>query len=294
MKEFKGKVAVITGAASGIGRGIAERCVREGMKVVLADIEESTLTKAESELKTSGGTVLGVRTDVSKRSDVELLARQALQAFGQVHLLFNNAGVAAGGTPWEATWNDWQWVINVNLWGVIHGVKVFTPLMLRQNTECHIINTSSAAGLIVGSTSAPYAVTKHAVVALSESLYLTLQQRKSLVHVSVLCPGLVRTDIINAERNRPVELRNEPVTMTPEMQAGLAAFKATMEASMLPLEVADVVFDAIKKEQFYILPHPEWTEVIQLRTDKLLRMENPQNPAATVMKLMEKKQGSSS
>jgi NAD(P)-dependent dehydrogenase (short-subunit alcohol dehydrogenase family) len=294
MKEFKGKVAVITGAASGIGRGIAERCVREGMKVVLADIEESTLTKAESELKTSGGTVLGVRTDVSKRSDVELLARQALQAFGQVHLLFNNAGVAAGGAPWEATWNDWQWVINVNLWGVIHGVKVFTPLMLRQNTECHIINTSSAAGLIVGSTSAPYAVTKHAVVALSESLYLTLQQRKSLVDVSVLCPGLVRTNIITAERNRPVELRNEPITMTPEMQAGLAAFKAAMEASMLPLEVADVVFDAIKKEQFYILPHPEWTEVIHLRTDKLLRMENPQNPAATVMKLIEKKQGSSS
>jgi NAD(P)-dependent dehydrogenase (short-subunit alcohol dehydrogenase family) len=294
MKEFRGKVAVITGAASGIGRGIAERCVREGMKVVLADIEEVTLTKAESELKTSGGTVLGVRTDVSKRSDVELLARQALQAFGQVHLLFNNAGVAAGGAPWEATWNDWQWVIDVNLWGVIHGVKVFTPLMLRQNTECHIINTSSAAGLIVGSTSAPYAVTKHAVVALSESLYLTLQQRKSLVQVSVLCPGLVWTNIINAERNRPVELRNEPVTMTPEMQAGLAAFKAAMEASMLPLEVADVVFDAIKKEQFYILPHPEWTEVIQLRTDRLLRMENPQNPAAAVMKLMNKKQSSSS
>jgi NAD(P)-dependent dehydrogenase (short-subunit alcohol dehydrogenase family) len=288
MREFKGKVAVITGAASGIGRGIAERCVREGIKVVLADIEDAALTKAETELKVLGGTVLSVRTDVSKRSDVELLARQALEAFGQVHLLFNNAGVAAGGAPWEATWNDWQWVVGVNLWGVVHGVKVFTPLMLRQNTDCHIINTSSAAGLIVGSTSAPYAVTKHAVVALSESLYLTLEQRKSLVHVSVLCPGLVRTNIINAERNRPAELQNEPVTMTPEMQAGLAAFKAAMEASMLPLEVADVVFDAIQKEQFYILPHPEWTEVIQLRTDKLLRMENPQNPAATVAKLIRK------
>jgi NAD(P)-dependent dehydrogenase (short-subunit alcohol dehydrogenase family) len=290
MKEFKGKVAVITGAASGIGRGIAERCVREGMKVVLADIEEAALTKAETELKAMGGTVLSVRTDVSKRSEVELLARQALEAFGQVHLLFNNAGVAAGGAPWEATWNDWQWVIGVNLWGVIHGVKVFTPLMLRQNTDCHIINTSSAGGLIVGSTSAPYAVTKHAVVALSESLYLTLQQRKSLVHVSVLCPGLVRTNIINAERNRPAELRNEPVMITPEMQAGLVAFKAAMEASMLPLEVAGAVFDAIQKEQFYILPHPEWTEVIQLRTDKLLRMENPQNPAATVAKLIRKTQ----
>jgi NAD(P)-dependent dehydrogenase (short-subunit alcohol dehydrogenase family) len=286
MKEFKGKVAVITGAASGIGRGIAERCVSEGMKVVLADIDEANLTKAETELKTPGGTVLGVRTDVSKRSDVELLARQTLDAFGQVHLLFNNAGVAAGGVPWEATWNDWEWVIGVNLWGVIHGVKVFMPLMLAQNMECHIINTSSAAGLIVGGASAPYGVTKHAVVALSESLYLTLQQRNSLVKVSVLCPGLVRTNIANAERNRPAELRNEPVTMTPEMQAGLAAFKAAIESSMPPLQVADVVFDAIKKEQFYILPHPEWTEVIQLRTDKLLRMENPQSPAATVAKLI--------
>jgi len=163
---------------------------------------------------------------------------------------------------------------------------VFAPLMLAQNTECHIVNTSSAAGLIVGGGSAPYAVTKHAVVALSESLYLALQQRKSLVGVSVLCPGLVRTNIADAERNRPAELRNEPVTMTPEMQAGLAAFKAAMEASMPPLQVADVVFDAIKLDQFYVLPHPEWTEVIQLRTDKLLRMENPQSPAALVAKVM--------
>ena len=286
MKEFIGKVAVITGAANGIGRAIAERCVGEGMKVVLADVDEVGLAKAETELKTAGGTVLGVRTDVSKRSDVELLARRALDAFGQVHLLFNNAGVGAGGAPWEATWNDWEWVIGVNLWGVIHGVKVFTPLMLAQNTECHIVNTSSAAGLVVGGSSAPYAVTKHGVVALSESLYLSLQQRNSLVKVSVLCPGLVRTNIANAERNRPAELRNEPVAMTPQMQAGLAAFKAAIDASMPPTQVADVVFDSIKEEQFYILPHPEWTEVIRLQTDKLLRMENPQSPVATIMKLI--------
>jgi len=289
MKDFKDKVAVITGAASGIGRGIAERCVREGMKVVLADIDEADLTKAETELKAAGGIVLGVRTDVSRRSDVEQLARRALDAFGQVHLLFNNAGVAAGGAPWEATWNDWEWVIGVNLWGVIHGVKVFTPLMLAQNAECHIVNTSSTAGLIVGGASAPYAVTKHAVVALSESLHLALQQRNSLVKVSVLCPVLVRTNIANTERNRPAELRNEPVPLTPEMQAGLTAFKAAIEASMSPLQVADVVFDAIKRQQFYILPHPEWTEVIQLRTDKLLRMENPQSPAATVAKLLDRR-----
>jgi NAD(P)-dependent dehydrogenase (short-subunit alcohol dehydrogenase family) len=287
MKEFTGKVAVITGAASGIGLGIAERCVREGMKVVLADIEEAKLAQAETELKSAGGgAVLSVKTDVSKRSDVERLARRSLDAFGQVHLLFNNAGVAAGGAPWEATWNDWDWVIGVNLWGVIHGVKVFTPLMLAQNTECHIINTSSTAGLIAGGGSAPYAVTKHAVVALSESLYAALRQRNSLVRVSVLCPGLVRTNIAGAERNRPSELRNEPVAPTPEMQAGLAAFKAAMDKSMPPLQVADVVFDAIRKEQFYILSHPEWIEVVQLRTDKLLRMENPQDPGATVLKLL--------
>jgi NAD(P)-dependent dehydrogenase (short-subunit alcohol dehydrogenase family) len=133
---------------------------------LVADIDEASLTKAETELKTAGARVLGVRTDVSKRSDVEQLAQRAFDAFGQVHLLFNNAGVAAGEAPWEATWNDWEWVIGVNLWGVIHGVKVFTPLMLAQNTECHIVNTSSTAGLVVGCGSAPYAVTKHAVVAL--------------------------------------------------------------------------------------------------------------------------------
>jgi len=288
MKEFKGKVAVITGAASGIGRGIAERCVRDGMKVVLADIDEVELAKAETELKAEGVTVLGVRTDVSKRSEVELLARKALDAFGQVHLLFNNAGIAAGGAPWEATWNDWEWVIGVNLWGVIHGVKVFAPLMLAQNSECHIINTSSTAGLIVGSSSAPYALTKHAVVALSESLYLALQQRNSLVKVSVLCPGMVRTNIASAERNRHDDLRNEPVAMTPEMQAGLAAFKAALEGATPPQQVANVVFEAIKNEQFYILSHPEWTEVIQLRTDKLLKLENPQNPMATIIKLISK------
>jgi len=286
MKELKGKVAVITGAASGIGRGIAERCVNEGMKTVLADIDDADLAKAETELKTLGGTVLSVRTDVSKRADVEQLARQTLDAFGQVHLLFNNAGVGAGGSPWEATWNDWEWVIGVNLWGVIHGVKVFTPLMLAQNVECHMVNTASAAGLVVGGASAPYSATKHAVVALSESLYLTLQRRSALVKVSVLCPGLVRTNIINSEHHRPAGLQNEPVEMTPEMRAGLNLFKAAIEAAMPPLRVADMVFDAIRTGQFYVLTHPEWIEVIQMRTDNLLRLENPRDPAPTIVKLI--------
>lgn len=286
MREFQGKVAVITGAASGIGRGLAERCVSEGIRVVLADIQEENLARTETELRASGGIVLGVRTDVSKRSDVERLARQAFDTFGQVHLLFNNAGVGAGGAAWEATWNDWEWVIGVNLWGVIHGVKVFTPLMMAQNTECHIVNTSSTAGLTVGGGLSPYSVTKHAVVALSESLYLSLQQRKSLVKVSVLCPGLVSTGIAKGEQNRPAELRDEPVALSPQMLAGRAAFEAAIAAGMAPAQVAEVVFDAIRNERFYILTHPEWTEVIQLRTDKLLRSENPQDPTPAILKLV--------
>jgi NAD(P)-dependent dehydrogenase (short-subunit alcohol dehydrogenase family) len=286
MKEFAGKVAVITGAASGIGRGIAEWCVRAGVRTVLADIEEGPLNQTGADLKERGGTLLCVKTDVSKRNDVESLARQAFDAFGNVHLLFNNAGVAAGGVPWEATWNDWEWVVGVNLWGVIHGVKVFTPLMLAQNTECHIVNTSSAAGLCVGGFSAPYSVTKHAVVALSESLYLALQQRNALVKVSVLCPGLAHTNIGSAERNRPSGLKDELVPLTPEMQAGRAAFDALVAASMPPDQVAEKVFEAIRKDQFYILTHPEWIDVIRLRTTKLAQLENPANPAATIAKIL--------
>jgi len=286
MKDFTGKVAVITGAASGIGRGIASRCIRERMKVVLADVDEAELGKAEEELTALGGNVVGVRTDVSKRGDVDELARRAVDAFGQVHLLFNNAGIGAGGAAWEATWNDWEWAVGVNLWGVIHGVKVFTPLMMAQNTECHIVNTASAAGLTVGGLSAPYSVTKHAVVALSESLYLSLQQRSSLVKVSVLCPGMVRTHIDVAERHRPAELRDEPVPLTPERQAGLAAFKAVLATGMPPEEVADVVFEAIAKEQFYVLTHPEWMDVVRMRTERLVRMENPENPMPTLMKVL--------
>jgi NAD(P)-dependent dehydrogenase (short-subunit alcohol dehydrogenase family) len=285
MREFRNKVAVITGAASGIGRAIAERCFGFGMKVVLADVHEADLAKTATDLKATGGTVLAVRTDVSKRGDVELLARRTIDTFGQVHLLFNNAGVTADGAPWEASWNDWEWAIGVNLWSVIHGIKVFTPLMLAQNTECHIVNTSSTAGLIVGSMAAPYSVTKHAVVALSENLYLTLQQRNSLIKVSVLCPGFVQTNIANAERNRPAELRNEPVEKTPQMQAGLNAFKAAIEAGVSPLQIADVIFEAIRKEQFYVLPDPEWIELIKMRTDNLLRLENPQSPLAMLMRL---------
>lgn len=231
--------------------------------------------------------MLSVRTDVSKRNDIELLARKTLEVFGEVHLLVNNAGVGAGGSPWEATWSDWEWVIGVNLWGAIHGVKVFTPIMLAQKTNCHIVNTASLAGLVVGGTTAPYSVTKHAVVALSESLYLTLEERNALVKVSVLCPGFVKTDIMNAERNRPVELQNEPVEIPPHVQAYIDFMNASVEAGMSPLQVADQVFEAIKKEKFYIQTHPEWLSVIKMRVDNLLGAENPQNPGETIMKILQ-------
>ena len=156
MKEFKGKVAVITGAASGIGRGLAERCAQEGMKVVLAGINENTLRLAEKEIKSSGATTLVVPTDVSKAGDVEALAHKTLDTFGAVHLLFNNAGVAGGSTAWGSTLADWEWTLGVNLWGVIYGIHFFVPIMLKQNTECHIVNTSSAQGLIIGRDPSPY------------------------------------------------------------------------------------------------------------------------------------------
>jgi len=287
MKDFQGKVAVITGAASGMGRAIAERCLSESMKVVLADVDEETLARTESELKGAGGTVIGVKTDVSKRADVESLARQTLDAFGGVHLLVNNAGIGAGGSPWEATWNDWEWSIGVNLWGVIHGVKVFMPVMLAQDVECHIVNTASAAGLTVGSVPAPYSVTKHGVVALSESLWLTLQRQNARVGVSVLCPGLVRTDIMNCERHRPADLKNEPVEMTPQMQAGRNFMKAAIEAGMPAERVAEVVFEAIRNGRFYIVTHPEWMEVVRMRTDSVARMENPRDPTQTLLKIIQ-------
>jgi NAD(P)-dependent dehydrogenase (short-subunit alcohol dehydrogenase family) len=286
MKEFKGRVAVITGAASGIGRGIAERCVKEGMKVVLADINDADLAKAEAELRALGGEAIGVRTDVAKRSDIEALAKKTLDAFGGVHVLVNNAGVEAGLTPWEATWHDWEWVVGVNLWGVINGVKVFTPLMLAQNTECYIVNTASMAGLTASSICAPYVATKHAVVALSESLYLALEERKALVKVSVLCPSFVKTNISTTERNRPVALQNEPFEMPPQEKFYHDFMRAGAEAGMPTLRVADRVFEAMREERFYILTHPDSTALVRLRMDDILRGQNPEDHGELAMKFM--------
>jgi NAD(P)-dependent dehydrogenase (short-subunit alcohol dehydrogenase family) len=277
MKDFKDKVAVITGAASGIGRGIAERCAQEGMHIVLADIEEQALSQTEQVLKAGGASVMALRTDVSKAGDIELLAQKTLNAFGAVHLLFNNAGVNAGGVVWECTLADWQWVIGVNLWGVIHGIRVFIPIMLTQDTECHIVNTASIAGLISGAGLGPYKVTKHGVVSLSETLYCELARVGAKIKVSVLCPAWVNTRIMESERNRPAELRNEPGSeqMTSERQAVAQEMMQAVQTGLSTQQVAEMVFEAIRNEKFYILTHPDWKPLIQLRMENILQERSP-------------------
>ncbi len=279
MKEFKGKVAVITGAAGGIGRGLAERAVAEGMRVVVADVEEGALQKTTAYLKSKGGEVIAVKTDVSRSGDIQRLAEKTLETFGAVHLLCNNAGVGAGGLIREHTLADWEWVIGVNLWGVIYGVHTFLPIMLKQNTECHIVNTASVEGLWARIRGGSYQVSKHGVVALSEVLKMEMLFEETKVGVSVLCPGAVNTGILDSGRNRPAHLQNstEPVTkITPEMEQQMAQVRQVFASGMDPLEVADHVFKAVRADQFYILTHPEINPVIEKRLGKILTGGIPQ------------------
>jgi NAD(P)-dependent dehydrogenase (short-subunit alcohol dehydrogenase family) len=277
MKEFHGKVAVITGAASGIGRALAERCVQEGMRAVLADVEVEALANAEAGLKASGAAVLAVPTDVSRPRDVAALAQKTLEAFGAVHLLCNNAGVGAEAAIWESTLEEWEWVLGVNLWGVIHGVRAFVPLMLAQDTECYIVNTASMAGLISGPGLGAYKVTKHAVVSLSETLHHELAERGARVGVSVLCPGIVNTRIMESARNRPGHL---PPTapLGPASGARWDALRQLVPAGMPPMRVADAVFAALRDDQFYILTHPEGKEAVRTRMEDILQGRNPTPP----------------
>ena len=258
MQAFQDRVAVITGDDSGIGHSLALRCVQEGMKVVLADIEEAALRRTAAELQATGAQVLTVVTDVSEISDVTALAQQTLATFGAVHLLCNNAGVGAGTTIWESTLADWEWVLGVNLWGVIHGVRVFVPIMLAQDTECHIVNTASIAGLIAHPGAGIYKVTKHAIVSLSETLYYELAERGAKVHVSVLCPARVTTRILDLARNRPAALQNDPnEKVSPGVIARRPAADQAAPPGMTPEQIADCVFTAIRENRLYILTHPE-------------------------------------
>lgn len=277
MESYKGKTAVITGAASGIGRALADRCAREGMKVVLADVEVAALKNAEQELRAAGAEVLAVVTDVSKESDVQALARQTIDACGAVHLLFNNAGVGAGSLLWTSTVADWQWVMNVNLWGPIHAIRAFVPIMLGQQSDCYIVNTASRAGLETGPGLGIYRMTKHALVSMSETLSHELKMINSSVGVSVLCPGFVQTKICDAHRNRPAELcglddREMPSPMDTLLDQMM---RSAVSNGMTPEEVADITFDAVQKRQFYILPDPETKQAAQLRMEDIVNERNP-------------------
>jgi NAD(P)-dependent dehydrogenase (short-subunit alcohol dehydrogenase family) len=247
------------------------------MRVVLADVETVTLAQTEASLKASGATVLAIRTDVSQAGDVEALAQRTLEAFGAVHLLCNNAGVGTEAAVWESTLAEWEWVMGVNLWGVIHGVRVFVPPMLAQDTECRIVNTASMAGLISGPGLGAYKVTKHAVVTLSETLHHELAERGAKVKVSVLCPGIVNTRIMESARNRPGHLpTTEP--LDPASGARWEALRRLVPAGMSPGQVTAAVFEALRKDQFYILTHPEGKEAVRTRMEDILQQRNPSPP----------------
>ncbi|MGE3075787.1 MAG: SDR family NAD(P)-dependent oxidoreductase [Dehalococcoidia bacterium] len=271
MQQFDGKVAVITGAASGIGFALAERAGRERMTVIMADIEASALDEASTHLSRRGYTVVPHQLNVTREADVEDLAGRVFEAYGGVHLLCNNAGVMTGEkAAWEFAPEDWHWTLSVNLWGVINGVRAFVPRMLASGDEGHVVNTASMAGLITGRAgNAIYDASKHAVLSLSESLYRDLIIRQTKVSASVLCPGAVLTKIFEAERNRPEELGGgkEPVV------AGETAFPGN---SFQPEEMANQVFDAVRNDRFYVLgAQREMIEWTKMGHDRMFAGKNP-------------------
>ena len=277
MKQLQGKVAVITGGASGLGRAMAERFAHEGMNIVLADIEPNALAKAEAEMKAAGARVIGVRTDVSKAADVEALAQATLAAYGAVHLVANNAGVADVGSVWDNSVADWEWVLGVNLWGVIHGVRVFTPIMLEQGSEGHIINTASVAGLISPPGMGIYCVSKHAVVTLSECLHHDLAQKTDKLKCSVLCPAYVPTGIADSGRNRPSALKVRRKSAG-DLALDANLKKAVQSGKLSAADVAQRVYEAVRDERFYVLTHPRIKASIQWRMQDILAERNPANP----------------
>jgi NAD(P)-dependent dehydrogenase (short-subunit alcohol dehydrogenase family) len=263
MENLEGKVAVVTGAASGIGRATALAFANAGMKVVLSDVEEEPLAEAEAEFEAAGHEVAGVRADVSKWDDVENLATATLDHFGAVHVVHNNAGVVLGGPVEELSIADWEWVLGVNLWGAIHGVKAFVP-HIKAAGEGHVINTASTAGLHAMSIIGPYNVSKFGVVALSETLRRELDAAGSPVGASVLCPGVVATKIGEAGRNRPAESAAEHVS-SPQEEGFLSAVSQMSPQGMDPAKVGDLVVDAVRSNRFWILTHPDWFEVLEQR-----------------------------
>jgi NAD(P)-dependent dehydrogenase (short-subunit alcohol dehydrogenase family) len=281
MQDVAGRVAVITGGASGIGRGMAEAFGAAGMRLVLADVDEARVTETARALEKDGVEVVPMRCDVARQSDVDALAQRALDRFGAVHVVCNNAGVAHGGVPtWESTLHDWEWIVGVNLMGVVHGVRTFTPILLEEGTG-HIVNTASMAGLISGAGNALYGVTKHAVVALSEALYNELAAVGRDVHVSVLCPGWINTEILrSSERNQPEAVRHSrpEVRTTPDSEIRRKQVEHLLASGLAPRKVGDLVLAAIRENRFWILTHPEWKGAIRHRLENVLE-ERPPTPA---------------
>lgn len=274
---------MITGAASGFGREFATRGARLGMKLVLADVQADALQKVEAELTEQGAQVLAVRCDVSKTEQVQALADAAMVRFGAVHLLFNNAGVAGGGLIWENSQADWDWVLGVNLFGVIHGVRIFTPLMLEcakrdPSYEGHIVNTASVAGLQNAPTMGIYNVSKHAVVSLTETLYQDLRLVTASISASVLCPFFVPTGIHQSERNRPPEMHNDAAPTVSQRAAQSFSEKAVVSGKISAAQIAEWTFDAIRDEQFYIFSEPESLLNARKRMEDIVQQRNPYDP----------------
>lgn len=278
MKEFNGKTAVITGAASGIGLALAKYAAAQGMNVVLADIDEAALRAATEQLNLPADRVLAVRTDVRHAAEIKALAEAAYGKFSAVHLLFNNAGVALARTTWEHTVADWEWVLQVNLWSVVHGISEFLPRMQAQGGEAHIVNTASVAGLVSNPGMAAYNVSKHGVVTLSETLSLELQMTQSTVGVSLLCPAWVPTGIGNSERNRPSDVAQTMPIEGFSAQLNKRIGKAIASGQLTASDMAVETFNAISEKRFYVIPHSYMFPVIETRMQEILGQQNPTLP----------------
>ena len=279
MEKFEGGVAVVTGGASGMGLAMATRFADAGMNIVLGDIESEPLAMAEAAIAAKGVQVLPVRTDVAKGDDVQALADGAYKRFGKVNILCNNAGI--GGSPgasWELSAEDWQWVIDVDLWSVIHGVRSFVPRMIASGEEGHIVNTASIAGLVTGLVGTPYQVAKFGVVALSEQLYYELGRAGHNVGVSVLCPGLVNTNIYDSGRNRQAEYGEAANAAAPESEQVRAVINAIRPTMIQPSEVAELVFEAVRTRNLYIVPtgSENLDKALRARLEDVGERRNPQ------------------
>ena len=276
MKEFRERVAVITGGASGIGFATAERLAAEGTKLVLADIEERALRSAADGLTARGAQVLPVVTDVAKPDQVDALARRAFERFGAVHIVFNNAGVEVTGAIFENSLSDLHWVVDVNLWGVLYGIRSFVPRMLEQKSEGHIVSTASMAGLATAPYLDIYCITKFGVVAAMECLHKELLAIGSALRASVVCPGLIKTNLMEAERNRPDERREPAVVPSAGARAIDAMLRAGLETGYPPSVVADAVVEAIRAERFWVIPAQSGLKAnIGLRLDEVREERNP-------------------